>query len=512
MAFYTAEWVRKLIKQDQKEFIATVTKDKNDFRTYVDRVLPFTLYLGLEVIKKEVLYTGAPAVVKLAAYLGVSEEDTKNLLLAGYARLITKYNKGDVFPVITREAFEEKISQLSVVYDSPDIRAGLKNLFSKTLVIQSNSNSYSIIMFPSFSTVSSRFGGDFREALRETKAYQALPNDTFDSLQVKLDRFLEGKKDGKELAAGTNLAELQNLGHIEVDLISSVKGSKEVKRGLVSPRLLQALVTLPKDIKPQNLAKVFSRDTGQANTRVVVRKKFSGTKMVLEMLVESGIMIGSLESREQNLSKSTLEKNFKVGQGLTAKLRDKTEAAKILAGLETSKSISQYLEEEIVRAITTGKTKPYSSSTTIKESTKVSLEKVNTKLPKNKSSVNIPLPKFKTSSRPPLSSLQSLLDAYLVKQVKDNMQTASQFAAGSRQLLTNRTGRFAESVEVKRLTESRAGMITVFYSYMKNPYATFSNGGAQQSPKTRDPKLLIAKSIRQIAAQQAYNNLRAVNV
>jgi hypothetical protein len=47
---------------------------------------------------------------------------------------------------------------------------------------------------------------------------------------------------------------------------------------------------------------------------------------------------------------------------------------------------------------------------------------------------------------------------------------------------------------------------------MKNPYATFSEGGKQQNPKSRDPKLLIAKSIREIAQQQVGNRLRAVTI
>jgi hypothetical protein len=81
-----------------------------------------------------------------------------------------------------------------------------------------------------------------------------------------------------------------------------------------------------------------------------------------------------------------------------------------------------------------------------------------------------------------------------------------------RDILNLRSGRFAESVKVERLSQSREGMITAFYSYMKNPYATFSRGGQQERPYTRDPKLLIAKSIREIASQQVANRLRAVNV
>ena len=106
-----------------------------------------------------------------------------------------------------------------------------------------------------------------------------------------------------------------------------------------------------------------------------------------------------------------------------------------------------------------------------------------------------------------LTSLQTLLDANLVQRVKQNMGSGS-----SRTVLNLRSGRLAESAKVERLSESRAGMITAFYSYMKNPYATFSDGGRQQNPRSRDPKLLISKSIREIAAQQVANRLRAVAI
>ena len=106
-----------------------------------------------------------------------------------------------------------------------------------------------------------------------------------------------------------------------------------------------------------------------------------------------------------------------------------------------------------------------------------------------------------------LASLQRLLDANLVQQIKQNMGDGSR-----RDVLNLRSGRFAESVKVERLSKSREGMITAFYTYMKNPYATFSQGGAQQVPSTRDPKLLISKSIREIATQQVANRLRAVAI
>jgi len=106
-----------------------------------------------------------------------------------------------------------------------------------------------------------------------------------------------------------------------------------------------------------------------------------------------------------------------------------------------------------------------------------------------------------------LINLQNLINRQLQDVISANMGDGN-----SRNVLNYRTGRLASSAKVETMSQSRAGMITAFYSYMKNPYATFSDGGKQSSPKSRDPKLLIAKSIREIAAQQVGNRLRAVNI
>lgn len=106
-----------------------------------------------------------------------------------------------------------------------------------------------------------------------------------------------------------------------------------------------------------------------------------------------------------------------------------------------------------------------------------------------------------------LTSLQNLINKYLQDVVSANMGDGD-----SRNVLNYRTGRLASSAKVEYMSQSREGMITAFYSYMKNPYATFSEGGRQQNPRSRDPKLLISKSIREIAAQKVGNRLRAVVV
>jgi len=119
--------------------------------------------------------------------------------------------------------------------------------------------------------------------------------------------------------------------------------------------------------------------------------------------------------------------------------------------------------------------------------------------------VKIPKVSMSLSQTTNLTGLQTLINAQLVEQIKQNMGSGNR-----KDILNLRTGRFAESVKVERLSESRAGMITAFYNYMRNPYGTFSEGGKQELPRSRDPKLLISKSIREIAQAKVQNRLRAV--
>ena len=147
----------------------------------------------------------------------------------------------------------------------------------------------------------------------------------------------------------------------------------------------------------------------------------------------------------------------------------------------------------------------------VKSHTKV-LGKVALKLPKPKVIVEIPrLPKPQlrapTGHFTSLTSIQNIINQSLAEQIRTNMGTGSR-----KDVLNYRTGRFAGSARVERMSQSRDGMVTAFYSYMRNPYGTFSTGGAQEYPKTRDPKLLISKSIREIGVQAATNRMRAVLV
>ena len=102
-----------------------------------------------------------------------------------------------------------------------------------------------------------------------------------------------------------------------------------------------------------------------------------------------------------------------------------------------------------------------------------------------------------------IANLQILMQARLAEQIKANMGDGSR-----RDILNLQSGRFAETVQIENTRLQKDNVIAVFYSYMKYPYATFSKGGAQSHPISRDPATLINRSIREIASSLVTNRLR----
>ena len=71
--------------------------------------------------------------------------------------------------------------------------------------------------------------------------------------------------------------------------------------------------------------------------------------------------------------------------------------------------------------------------------------------------------------------------------------------------LNNRTGRFADSVKVENIIQTPKGFPSVGYSYQRDPYQVFEEGmgAAPWANGNRDPRDLIDKSVREIAAAMA---------
>ena len=91
--------------------------------------------------------------------------------------------------------------------------------------------------------------------------------------------------------------------------------------------------------------------------------------------------------------------------------------------------------------------------------------------------------------------LIGLINKQLPDTVRKNMREPA---------LVNRSGRFADSVEITDITKTPKGFPSIGYTYARNPYEVFEMGssGNWSSPE-RDPRQLIDKSIREIAAQFA---------
>ena len=96
-------------------------------------------------------------------------------------------------------------------------------------------------------------------------------------------------------------------------------------------------------------------------------------------------------------------------------------------------------------------------------------------------------------------NIQAILDARIKETVADNM--------GKGGALVYRTGRFASSVGVEKVMQSRQGTLTAYYTYMKAPYQTFERGFKQGSFR-RDPRKLISHSIREIAMETLNHKLQ----
>lgn len=244
---------------------------------------------------------------------------------------------------------------------------------------------------------------------------------------------------------------------------------------------------------------------------VVMRKRVNST---LLRTVENRIIAQYKNELEKSVSEVLESKEVRVALEELAPIN-----------IHRSPTFPEYIEDLLFSAFT-GTPKPKlkkqsKESKTKTASTPINIKGVNNRkltgtktsnLGPNKLSIKTSKvsPKDQNGSSGSLVNLNMLLqklNASLMSAIKRNMGTGS-----SRDVLNYRTGRFAKSVKLERLSESRQGMITAFYSYMRNPYATFSQGGRQELPRSRDPKLLISKSIREIASEQVGNRLRAVLV
>jgi len=158
---------------------------------------------------------------------------------------------------------------------------------------------------------------------------------------------------------------------------------------------------------------------------------------------------------------------------------------------------SPTLEEDILDAVTEAidpkkKKKKRKRGSSAKNSiAKAASTRVTKKKLKRVRSSNI---KKGVSSSP--LRLIGVINKELPNTVRKNMQAPG---------LENQTGRFAESVKLTDVIQTPKGYPSFGYTYQKNPYQVFEMGTGQAPWATpeRDPRKVIDRSIREIAAQFA---------
>ena len=228
------------------------------------------------------------------------------------------------------------------------------------------------------------------------------------------------------------------------------------------------------------------------------------TYLNIEKNAKTGEIKVYVGSQTKNVVESSSEKKIKTDlqKALTKALKKLKEPLFEVKGSDSLKDAKKkkVLEKTLKPFKKVKNVKVKASSTKIKESKapvrldvsgKTVLGKVaKTKLRKKQV-------KHKHSSSPAAQPLQliGVINKELPNTVRKNMREPA---------LVNRTGRFAESVRLTDVVQTPKGYPSFGYTYQRDPYQVFEEGSSGNwSNGNRDPRDLIDKSIREIAAQFA---------
>ena len=381
-----------------------------------------------------------------------------------------------------------------------------------------------------FDTISARLVDIFEDDYLVQEAYRKAEEDYIKGQLAELNKRtdLKGKAKQDEInkieTEGRRRASFGyyfNKGHVigvATNLTKEFRDNLD-KANALSRKERDALI----NVLDQYIAKLEADDLASANLPNAVNQQlYAGyIKSSSKYLVEIQCAVKNQGAGREQASPilDELRKLFSVNsKDITDILTKSPTLGKALVNTEGSPSFKDLIAKDMADIIAKGKANPkeYKQTPSLigKKSTEIKKPKSNK--PKIQTLKNL---KSKIKSTKPdsskikeipeskvnLSQLLVLINSQLQDVISANMGDGN-----SRNVLNYRTGRFASTVKVEQLSSSKQGMISAFYSYMKNPYATFSTGGRQSMPKSRDPKLLISKSIREIAQQVVSNDLRAV--
>tara|TARA_E500000331_G_C17190272_1_gene684534 strand:- start:15 stop:1319 length:1305 start_codon:yes stop_codon:yes gene_type:complete len=191
----------------------------------------------------------------------------------------------------------------------------------------------------------------------------------------------------------------------------------------------------------------------------------------------------ALETLQKELSENlaTMEGSTPLNEALTQVLLGKVAPTKKRKGTRVTGNKKKTIKEKNTNS-KRGKTKQESKITAVRDGG----------VPKSIENL-----KAKNSSKNfNQLSLITLINRKLPRTIRKNMRPPA---------LQNTSGRLARSVQVKDVTTTRQGFLSFGYNYQKNPYQVFEvgEGEAPWATPERDPRRLIDKSIREVAAELA---------
>jgi hypothetical protein len=306
----------------------------------------------------------------------------------------------------------------------------------------------------------------------------------------------------------------QALKELKLTNISSVLEDGKISEGKLTHTIEQSIMLGLGDIPDANIKKVkkLSSDytsmvkdllqeleTRSTYGNIIVESevvkqvrpglaKISANIIILQESVENRILYGS-----------------KIESVIDSKLRN--QLIKDILDLRLSPTIKESIANNVVDTLLGNPLKEVQATKIIKAKTKankvslaptISNKKFKADLKKAPTRLQDTRGRFQS-----VVNLQALISAQLTAKVVANMREPR---------LVNRSGRFANSVELKALAyDNRRNTVNAFLSYMKYPYQTFEPGYKQGSTQ-RDPRALIVKSVREVASMLTIARLKAVIV
>jgi hypothetical protein len=301
-----------------------------------------------------------------------------------------------------------------------------------------------------------------------------------------------------------------------------IRSSKSNETGEVNVDTAGKAFNLEHDRKGSNV-ELFINDKIHATLKDVYGEEASATDISAELQklnlnsvlrivkdVGSGEVELFIGSQIRNAIESIKEK--KVKKDLETKLKEAVDKLGGIQNLEGSdslltgskkKALKNIMEPFIKQSKKTKNLNVTFEDFNIKESSPEVLKIVAKTTVKSRSRAPLKAKKAIKGSRAqkgvssmPLAQIVLLLNQRLPEQVAGNMGSPA---------LNYRTGRFASSARVLGVVETPRGFPSIGYTYQRDPYQVFEMGSGRPGWATpeRDPRAIIEKSIRELAAEFA---------